>query len=216
MPHEAISLHLPNLLLILSVFVVGAASPGPATLMIVNVAAREGRAPAALLALGIVAGSAFWGCLVAFGLVAALKASVLFFTAMKFAGGLYLLFLAFRALRSASRKGVVIPAENTPARTSFRTHFLRGLLLHLTNPKAPLVWMATLSVGAAASAPPAFLFSAVTLCAFTGLLVFVGYAFLFSTRSAAGIYRRMRRPFDVVVGALFGAAGLKLLTLKTA
>jgi hypothetical protein len=43
MPAEIFSLYLPNLLLILSVFVVGAASPGPATLMIMNVAAREGR-----------------------------------------------------------------------------------------------------------------------------------------------------------------------------
>lgn len=216
MPADPLSLYLPNLLLILSVFVVGVASPGPATLMIMNVAAREGRAPATLLSLGIVAGSAFWGCIAAFGFVAALKASVLFFTVMKIAGGAYLLFLAFKALRSASRKSPVSTTEDTPARASSRMYFLRGLLLHLTNPKAPLVWMATLSVGAAASAPPAFLFTAVTLCELAGILVFAGYAFLFSTRSATGIYRRMRRPFDLVVSALFGAAGIKLLTLKTA
>jgi hypothetical protein len=29
-------------------------------------------------------------------------------------------------------------------------------------------------------------------------------------------YRKMRRPFDLVIGTLFGAAGLKLLTLKSA
>jgi threonine efflux protein len=60
MPAEIFSLYLPNLLLILSVFVVGAASPGPATLMIMNVAAREGRAAGVILSLGIVTGSVFW------------------------------------------------------------------------------------------------------------------------------------------------------------
>lgn len=94
--------------------------------------------------------------------------------------------------------------------------YLRGLLLHLTNPKAPLVWMATLSVGAASTAPPAFLFTAVTVCALAGMAVFVGYACLFSTRSAVRAYRTMRRPFDLVIGTLFGAAGIRLLTLKTA
>jgi threonine/homoserine/homoserine lactone efflux protein len=137
MPAEIFSLYLPNLLLILSVFVVGAASPGPATLMIMNVAAIR-KTPAGV-------------------------------------------------------------PEAAPAPASHSTQYLRGLLLHLTNPKAPLVWTATLSVGAASTAPPAFLVTAVTVCAFAGTAVFIGYACLFSTRSAVTAYRRMRRPFDLVI-----------------
>jgi len=216
MPADLLSLYLPNLLLILSIFIVGAASPGPATLMILNVSAREGRAAGVMLSLGIVTGSVFWACVAALGFVAALKTSVLFFTAMKMAGGLYLLFLAFRAFRSASRKPASSVTEEAPEPIPHGTQYLRGLLLHLTNPKAPLVWMATLSVGAAATAPPAFLYTAVALCAFAGTGVFVGYACLFSTRSAATAYQKMRRPFDIVIGTLFGAAGIRLLTLKTA
>ena len=83
MPADFLSLYLPNLLLILSVFIVGAASPGPATLMIMNVSAREGRAAGVMLSLGIVTGSVFWALVAALGFVAALKTSVLFFTAMK-------------------------------------------------------------------------------------------------------------------------------------
>ena len=169
-----------------------------------------------MLSLGIVTGSIFWACVAALGFVAALKTSILFFTAMKMAGGLYLLFLAFRAFRSTSRKPAAGVPEATPVTISHSRQYLRGLLLHLTNPKAPLVWMATLSVGAAATAPPVFLFTAVALCALAGTGVFVGYACLFSTRSAVAAYRKMRRPFDLVIGTLFGAAGIKLLTLKSA
>jgi threonine/homoserine/homoserine lactone efflux protein len=35
----------------------------------------------------------------------------------------------------------------TDTTASFKLNYVRGLLLHLTNPKAPLVWLATLSVG---------------------------------------------------------------------
>nr|WP_255720566.1 LysE family translocator [Acuticoccus kalidii] len=208
---------LPSLLLILSVFVVGAASPGPATLMIVNVAAGEGRKPAVILALGIVTGSIVWAIVAALGFVAALKTSAFVFTAMKIAGGGYLLYLAFKSIRSGlrgqhrlQRPAMAGTAPMRPAR-----QFWRGLLLHLTNPKAPLVWMATLSVGTTPHASPALLFAAIALCATMAVLIFVGYALLFSTRRASAIYAALRRPLDVLVGTLFGLAGIKILTLKS-
>ena len=143
--HDLASLYLPDLLLILTVFVIGAASPGPATLMIMNTAARQGRLAGVFLSFGIVTGSIFWASVAALGFVAALKTSVLLFTAMKLAGGAYLLFLAFRALRSAATRTRPDAPAPAPEPVSFRRQYMRGLLLHLTNPKAPLVWMATLS-----------------------------------------------------------------------
>lgn len=214
--HDLASLYLPDLLLILTVFVIGAASPGPATLMIMNTAARQGRLAGVFLSFGIVTGSIFWASVAALGFVAALKTSVLLFTAMKLAGGAYLLFLAFRALRSAATRTRPDAPAPAPEPVSFRRQYMRGLLLHLTNPKAPLVWMATLSVGTGYAAPPAFLGVAISLCALAAILVFVGYAYLFSTRSAIAAYRNLRRPVDLVVGTLFGAAGLRILTLRAA
>lgn len=205
---------LPDLALILSVFLVGVASPGPATLMIVNVAAGQGRKPAAVLAAGIVLGSLFWGSVAALGFVAALKSSAAFFTVMKTAGGIYLLFLAFKALRSAWKGGQVDSGAMLQARTPLYVQFSRGVLLHITNPKAPLVWMATLSVGTVQDAPPAFLLLAVSACSVAAILVFLGYALLFSTQRAADFYRAVRRPFDLVMGMLFGAAGLRILMLR--
>jgi threonine/homoserine/homoserine lactone efflux protein len=184
--------------------------------MIMNVSARQGRLAGISLALGIVTGSIFWACVAALGFVATLKTSVAFFTAMKIAGGAYLLFLSFRALRSAATRtkpGAPAPA---PGPVSVRRQYLRGLLLHLTNPKAPLVWMATLSVGTGYSAPPAFLGVAIALCTLSAVGVFVGYAYLFSTRRAISAYRNLRRPVDFVVGTLFGAAGIRILTLRAA
>lgn len=213
MTYDLLTQFLPNLLIILTIFSIGVASPGPATLMILGTAMSQGRASAMALSLGVVAGSMFWACVAALGFVAAIKTSASLFMALKIAGGLYLFFLAFRSWRSALTPGKPLQAPGGSA-VNFRSFFIRGLLLHLTNPKAPLVWLATLSVGLGDSAPTPFLMLAIGLCAVIAIAVFVGYAFVFSTPTAARFYISVRRPFDAVLGLLFGAAAIKILTSK--
>ena len=213
MNYDLLILYLPSLLVILTIFTVGVASPGPATLMILGTAISRGRSSAVALSLGVVTGSLFWGCIAAFGFVAAIKASASLFTAMKLAGGLYLFYLAFRAWRSALTTSHSLEVQSTKA-MSLRRSYVRGLLLHLTNPKAPLVWLATLSVGLGDAAPLPFLVLAIVLCELVAIIVFVGYAFLFSTPTASQFYISFRRPFDAVLGLLFGAAAIKILTSR--
>ncbi|MDQ0325855.1 threonine/homoserine/homoserine lactone efflux protein [Rhodopseudomonas julia] len=210
---DALWQYLPNLLVILSIFTVGVASPGPATLMILGTAMASGRASAVALSCGVVLGSMFWASIAALGFAAAFKASATLFMALKLAGGFYLIFLAAKSLRSALTQKTCAAPMSAGTRSLGRC-FSQGLLLHLTNPKAPLVWLATLSVGVGEDAPAAFLVIAVLLCAFVAMAVFVGYAFLFSTRTASRIYVSIRRPMDGLLGILFGAAALKILTYR--
>ncbi|WP_298806602.1 LysE family transporter [uncultured Lentibacter sp.] len=105
MTYDLLTQFLPNLLIILTIFSIGVASPGPATLMILGTAMSQGRASAMALSLGVVAGSMFWACVAALGFVAAIKTSASLFMALKIAGGLYLFFLAFRSWRSALTPG---------------------------------------------------------------------------------------------------------------
>lgn len=210
---SALSENLSGLLVILTIFTVGVASPGPATLMILGTAMARGRAPAVALSLGVVLGSMAWATVAALGFVAALKTSATLFTLLKVAGGLYLLFLAIKAWRSALTPGVEARLRTSRSNRPLSC-FVQGLLLHLTNPKAPLVWMATLSVGGLNTAPLPFLATAILLCALIGITVFVGYALLFSTRRASRMYLAARRPIDAVIGTLFGAAAIRLFSYR--
>ena len=176
--------YLPNLLVVLSILTVGVASPGPATLMILGTAMAKGRAPAVALSCGVVLGSMVWASVAALGFVAALRASATLFTALKLAGGSYLLFLAAKSWRSALTTSTAA-AQRSAGTGSLRRCFAQGLLPHLTNPKAPLVWLATLSVGIGEAPTATFLMTAILLCALVAMTVFVGYAFLFSTQTAA-------------------------------
>ncbi|MFC6197449.1 LysE family translocator [Ponticaulis profundi] len=207
-------INLADIALVVSVFAIGAASPGPATLMIVKTAAEQGRMPALILSVGIVCGSVFWGILAGLGFVALLQASAFWFTCLKMAGGAYLLFLAYRAVRSAMTPGAVLKPGDERSAAPWHASFLKGLFVHLTNPKAPLVWLATLSIGADHGSSPDTMALAIFACALAAMAIFTGYAFLFSTRSAMRFYQRAHRPINLLAGALFGAIGVKLLSSK--
>lgn len=213
MTYDAFGQYIPNLLLILSIFTVGVASPGPATLMIAGTAMSQGRMAALALSFGIITGSMFWAVIAASGFVAALAASAIIFSVLKVLGGLYLLYLAVRSLRSALKGSNPIQPQSH-SRADVKTNYLKGMLLHLTNPKAPLVWMATLSIGLGDDAPISFLMMAIGACSIVAVGIFVGYAVLFSTPVAARAYTKSRRPFETVMAILFGAAALRILTTR--
>ena len=189
-------------------YLVATISPGPATLAIMATSARYGRKAGLQLASGVVCGSLFWGLCAAFGLATFMAQFADLFVVIKVLGGLYLLWLAFKSFRSAL--GPSVPrAVPDSGKSKF---MLQGLAIHLTNPKAVLAWIAILSIGVQQGAPAWHSLLMFGGCAVLGVTVFLGYAIVFSTPWAQGIYQRARRIFDITVGVVFGAAGVALLT----
>lgn len=202
-----------NVLLAWSAYFVGTASPGPSNLAIMAIASTSGRRAALSFAAGVMSGSFFWAMLAALGLSAALTAYSGFLVAVKICGGVYLLWLAFKSGRSAWRPRVRASSANS-AEQGVRRLYARGALLHLTNPKAILVWMSVAALGSSASQKPTHMSTVVAGCLCIGLSVFGGYAVLFSMASARRIYARVQRYFDACLAIVFGAAGIRLLVSR--
>ena len=116
----------------LAAYLVATISPGPATLAIMATAAHRGRRAGLQLASGIICGSIFWGFCAAFGLATVMSRFAGAFTALKIAGGAYLLWLAVKALRSAFTPDMDVSARKIEGSKSY---VLQGLAIHLTNPK---------------------------------------------------------------------------------
>lgn len=191
-----------------------AASPGPATLAIAGAAMGQGRGAGLSLASGVILGSAFWGAAAALGMSALMLAQVWLMVLFRYVGAAYLLFLAYKALRSAmSDKALVVQSAGT--RTLGR-HFRRGLLIHLTNPKAIFAWGAVFAVAVPLGAGSGVMLGAYTSLLAVSVLVFWGYGVLFSAPLIARTYGRARRWFDGAFALMFGAAGMKILTARTA
>ena len=129
---------------------------------------------------------------------------------VRYCGGAYLLWLAFKSLWSAMVPGAGKIAD-MPAP---RGHFLAGLALHITNPK-PILFFGTLfSIDVPASTNASELALVVIIIGLNNAAVFFTYAFLFSKGTIARAYARARRWFEGVFAALFGLAGVQILTTR--
>lgn len=197
-----------NLLLAYAAYFVGTASPGPSNLAIMSIAANNGRKAALAFALGVISGSMFWATVAMLGISAALVAYSHFIVVIKIFGGLYLLWLAFKSGRTALAKadGTTLK-EGRPE--TLRRLYVRGAVLHLTNPKAILVWVSIVALSSTSFGVG--LGAVVPGCAVIGSLVFSGYAVLFSMDSARRLYVRTRRALDGCLAVVFGVAGIRLL-----
>lgn len=208
-----LSLHLPGILLAYSVLIIGICSPGPAVLAIIGTALSRGRAPALQFSLGVVCGSAFWGVAAAAGMTAILTAYANVLIVLKIVGGLYLMWLAWKALKSALA-GQAGAAPETYARTAGSPARLwaGGFLLHLLNPKAVMAWLATIALAVTAATPVWVSFVIVLGGIIISLAGNLAYALVFSTERMAGLYRRAKRPIELMFAGFFGLAGAKLLS----
>ena len=209
--------HLHQLLLVYVAYVIVVASPGPSNMAIMGVAMNEGRKPAVALALGVVTGSQTWAFLTATGLAAVLTTFAEALFVIKIAGGLYLIYLAWKSARSALSSGraqAAPMAAPMTAPTNRSRHYRRGLLLHLTNPKAVLGWLAIMSLGLRPGAPAYTVWAILGGCAFLAVTIFVGYALIFSTAPMVRAYRRARRWIEGTLALVFGYAGFRLLAFR--
>ena len=201
-----------ELLPILAAGFLVAASPGPATLLIAGTSMNAGRRAGLATASGVATGSLLWSATAAFGLGALMQAHAWSMEAARYGGAAYLLYLALKSARAAgSREASVLPGD--PSRGTRRA-FVKGLALHLANPKPILFFGALFSVGMPVDASIVDLAVVVLALALQCALIFLGYALIFSTESAVSIYGRLGRWFETAFAILFGAAGLRVLLAR--
>lgn len=198
--------------LVLIAWALAGASPGPATLTIAGAAMQHGRVAGLATASGVLAGSLSWGVAAAFGMSTLMLAHGWLVEVVRYVGAGYLLYLAFKAAKSAfADKPLAVSTikEATPSR-----HFMKGLLIHITNPKAIFAWGAMFAVVVPPGSGLQDVMSALVLLIMVSMVVFWGYGFLFSTKGAILVYQRLRRWIEGGFAAMFGYAGFKILTSR--
>lgn len=193
------------------VYFVAVISPGPATLAISATAMARGRASGMALAIGVLTGSYIWASLAALGMSAVLTRYAYSLTVLKVAGGCYLLWLGWKNFRSAMMPGDARIIVDAQGNTTFRALYLKGLGIHLTNPKAIFVWLSLVSLGLPRNASPEIIGIFIGGAMIIGLISFNLLAILFSTGPMMRGYRKARRGIEGFLGAFFAFAGVKLL-----
>jgi threonine/homoserine/homoserine lactone efflux protein len=133
-------------------------------------------------------------------------------TAIQVIGGSYLLYLAMMAARSTIMgKDMARLAETPPSRSEFSRLYRRGILIHVANPKAIMAWIATISLGLQPGAPSYMPFVILFGCTVLSVIIFGGYAVIFSFPVMSRLYANAQRWIDGFLAVFFAGAGLTLL-----
>ena len=114
-----------------------AASPGPGVFATVARALANGFSHAAILVLGIIVGDLVFLLLAVYGLSAMAAVLGSFFVFVKYAGGLYLIWLGITIWRSSPEPIALQESNNR----SWMKNFSSGLVITLANPKVILFYL---------------------------------------------------------------------------
>jgi threonine/homoserine/homoserine lactone efflux protein len=187
-------------------------TPGPDMSLFLAKTMAGGRKAGMAAMLGAMAGCSVHTLLAALGLSALLAASVTAFTVLKVVGALYLLWMAFDAVRNGSALHV---KNEGKAEVSFWKTFLMGVGINLTNPKIVLFFVTFLPQFVDASDPHAsdkLLFLGLYFIALTAPM---GALMILGADKVLAVLRghpKLMRGIDYSFAGLFSAFAVKILT----
>ncbi len=130
---------LPDLLLFAGAALVMVLTPGPNMIYLVSRSICQGRRAGVVSLLGVVAGFLVHMLAAAGGLTALFMAVPLAYEPLKWTGALYLLYMAWQAVRPGARSP--FEARDLPADPPTRL-FLMGFLTNVLNPKIAVFYLA--------------------------------------------------------------------------
>lgn len=191
--------------------------PGPNSMFVLSVAARDGVRRGYRAALGVFVGDLVLMVLAAAGVASLLRAYPQLFFALKWSGAAYLAWLGANMLRSAWQGWRRDPAMTTTVVTtgSTRDPFHRALTISLLNPKAILFFLSFFIQFVDRSYPyPALSFALLGVIAQIASFTYLSTLILFGHRLSAAFRARRRLSAGATggIGALFLSFSARLAT----
>jgi RhtB (resistance to homoserine/threonine) family protein len=197
-----------DLLLLLSIGVVqllAVISPGPSFLITARTAVARSRGDGVKVALGLTAGTVIWSSAALLGLNAVFHAMPMLFMAMKMAGALFLLWIAWQIFRHAKDPIAMDGADATG------NPFMRGVLTQLANPKVVVFFGSIFIAMLPANVPLWMTLALIAIVSFNELWWYTVVALFFGSGPVRSFYLRAKAWIDRITGLFLGALGLRLL-----
>ena len=185
-----------------------AISPGPAVLMSARTGVTEGLRTGFFLATGIGIGGVVWAMAALFGLNLVFQAAPTLLYALKIAGGLYLIYMAWGMWKTADQP-LDMAETGRPPRTPLSA-FRLGLITQLANPK-PAVLFSAIFVGTVPPNTPAWVYAALLLVVFLNETIWnTVVARIFSFDRSKAAYISLKSIIDRCFGGMLAILGLKI------
>ncbi|MEW6346505.1 MAG: LysE family transporter [Pseudomonadota bacterium] len=195
---------------ILTALLIGAMSPGPSFVIVARNAIGLSRRDGLATALGMGIGGVFFSGIALLGLYTLLAAVTWLYVSLKVAGGLYLIYLASKIWRGASRP-LAFTQDNANAGSTPRKSFWIGLSTQLSNPKTA-IYYGSIFAALLPQHPPLWCYLALPPAIFSieaGWYTVV--AVCFSSKRPREMYLRAKTWVDRVAAGAITALGLRLI-----
>lgn len=183
-------------------------SPGPAVVFVVSVALGRGARSGFAGAFGILLGNAFYFVLSALGVAAIILASNTLFTALKWAGAAYLVWLGIAMVRAAPAPAAAVQ-PSTLAGPLFK-----GFAVQAANPKALAFFVALLPQFINPEAPVGLQVLIMGVSSFVIELIVLGCYIWLALRAQRYAGGRVGVLASRAAGALLIAAGARLALVR--
>lgn len=188
-------------------------APGPDNIFVLTQSALRGRCAGIVVMLGLCTGLIVHSFAVALGVAAIFQTSTMAFSALKFIGAGYLVYLAYKTFRA--------PVEKIHTSTNGNTNhwklYSRGIIMNITNPKVSIFFLAFLPQFTDPARGPVAtqilllggLFIAATILVFGSIALLAGTLGQWLNRSD-----RAQTILNKLAGTVFVGLALKLATTE--
>lgn len=181
-------------------------SPGPSFLITARTAVAQSRTDGVKVALGLGAGTVIWSAAALLGLNAVFHAVPVLFMAMKIAGALFLLYIAWMIFRHAAE-----PLKIEGGGERLANPFLKGFLTQIANPKVVVFFGSVFIAMLPANVPIWMVLALILIVSFNEVWWYSVVALFFGSGPVRSFYLRAKAWIDRVTGLFLGALGLRLL-----
>lgn len=195
-------------------------SPGPSFLFVAQTTLNKSRNHGITTSLGLSTGAVIFTLLACFGLFVVLESAPFLYGTLKFIGGLYLLYLAYKIWRSSNdtNQSVTDKHLNPNSKKSdlkisskeYLKYYFLGLMTQLSNPKTAIVIGSMIMAFLPHEVPPySFLIIAV-LTMFIDFSWYIIVSISLSTKKMQKLYDRFKQRINRIASGLMAFMGTKL------
>lgn len=181
-------------------------SPGPSFLITARTAVAQSRADGIKVALGLGAGTVIWSSAALLGLNAVFHAVPALFMAMKIAGALFLIYIAWMIFRHAPEP---LRVDGTGDRLP--NPFVKGFLTQISNPKVAVFFGSIFIAMLPQQVPLWMTLALIIIVSLNEVWWYSVVALFFGSAPVRSFYLGAKAWIDRVTGLFLGALGLRLL-----
>ena len=189
--------------------VVAVASPGPSFVVVSRAAVARSTREGVLIAVGLSLGTLLWAGAAWFGLAALFALVPPVYAAVRIAGALFLLWLAFRMWRHAREP--LPTAGEAGGSAPGASPIMLGFWTQVANPKVAVFFGSIFAAVLPPDPSPALVAVIFAIVCLNEFLWYAGVALVLSRPAVRVRYARAKAAIDRAAAAILGALGLRLL-----